>query len=132
MLSEVIKILIPLLIQVETSGLKNPPDGDGGEAVGVLQIHKIFVDDVNRITKSYGITGLSYNYKDREDEFQSIQMAKVYLRYYGGKLDSTYTETSLLLRLARIYNDGYSGSKKPSTERSKIYRAKILKLYREK
>lgn len=52
--------------------------GDGGKAIGYLQIHKIYVDDVNRIL---GIN--RYTYEDRWDPEKSREMTRIYLRHYA-------------------------------------------------
>ena len=72
-------ILIPLLIQVESSGNPNAI-GDGGKAVGILQIHKCVVDDVNRI---YGKKGFHYEYDDRVSPHVSRDICRLYLTHYG-------------------------------------------------
>ena len=75
--------------------------GDDGKAVGAYQIHKIYVDDVNRITRPGIIT-----FKERSDPEKSRRMVTIYLNHYGG----TFEE------MARKHNGGPNGHKKPSTE----------------
>jgi len=41
--------LIMILISIESGGNPNVPAGDGGKAVGILQIHPIMVRECNRI-----------------------------------------------------------------------------------
>jgi hypothetical protein len=75
--------------------------GDNGEAVGAYQIHKIYVDDVNRISKKY-----FYPYPCRTSAEYSRQMVTIYLKHYGG----TFEE------MARKHNGGPNGHKKESTK----------------
>lgn len=101
-------ILIPLLIQVESSG--NPDAvGDGGKAVGVLQIHKIAVDDVNRIY------GTEYTYQDRSDPVKSRRIAGLYLTHWGKHYEQKTGQKATLEVLSRIWNGGPNGYKKPAT-----------------
>ena len=70
-------ILLPLLAQVESN--HNPRAvGDGGQAVGILQIHPIMVRDVNRI-----LGKRRYRLHDRGDVRKSYGIAAVYLHHYG-------------------------------------------------
>jgi len=100
--------IILALIAIETGGGIKP--GDGGRAIGPLQIHKIYVDDVNRI-----LGHRRYRYEDRESKKLSIQMTGVYLSHYGARYkDQTGLEPSHEV-LARIHNGGPNGWKKVST-----------------
>ena len=63
-------VLIPVLIQVESSG-NNDAVGDNGRAVGCLQMWEICVDDVNRIS------GRSYTYEDRLSRTKSAEMVTI-------------------------------------------------------
>ncbi len=83
------------------------------QAIGAYQIHKIYVDDVNRILKfhkwqSVYSPALHYDYKDRWNKYLSRQMVYIYLRHYG--------EDKSLEDMARIHNGGPDGRKKKSTE----------------
>jgi len=85
--------------------------GDFGAAVGSFQIHKIFVDDVNRImrlnhTDKYSDGPVQYDYMDRQRRASSRWMVRTYLKYYGG----TFEE------MARKVNGGPTGHKKESTK----------------
>jgi hypothetical protein len=92
--------LIPALIQVESGG-EYRAVGDHGKAVGILQIHAEYVQDVNRIA------GTHYTLRDRLDRQKSIDMTRIYLAHYGkGK---TIEQT------ARVHNGGPAGHKKQST-----------------
>lgn len=80
--------------------------GDNGEAIGIYQIHKIYVDDVNRILKGTRIP--KYSYADRWNPFYSRLMVKTYLLHYG--------EGKGIEAMARIHNGGPDGWKKESTK----------------
>lgn len=68
--------LIPALIQVESGG-EYGAIGDGGKAVGCLQIWPVMVQDVNRIA------GTHYTLADRLNPAKSVEMARIYFRHYG-------------------------------------------------
>ena len=93
--------LITALIIVESSG-NDLAIGDGGKAIGPLQIHKAVVTDVNRIT------GSNYRHSEMTNRAQARAVCEVYLRHYGrGKT----TEEQ-----ARIWNGGPTGDRKTATE----------------
>jgi len=88
------------LIEVESGGDPHAV-GDGGRAVGVLQIHPIMVRDVNRI--------LGYDrwtLEDRWSASESRVMLEVYLRHYGA---ASYEEA------ARKWNGGPDGHEQRQT-----------------
>lgn len=93
--------LISALIAVESSG-NDLAIGDGGRAIGPLQIHKAVVIDVNRIT------GSNYRHQDMTNRAQARAVCESYLRHYGrGKS---------LEQQARIWNGGPTGDRKTATE----------------
>jgi hypothetical protein len=90
-------------IKVESNG-KADALGDGGKAIGIAQIHKICVDDINRI-----VSTPLYTYEDRLDPIKSREMWEIYLYHYGWEvMDSPE-------KLSRIWNGGPTGYKKKST-----------------
>jgi hypothetical protein len=92
--------LITALIVVESSG-NDLAIGDGGRAIGPLQIHKAVVIDVNRITGSH------YRHQDMTNRAQARAVCEAYLRHYAkGKT----TEQQ-----ARIWNGGPKGDQKQAT-----------------
>jgi len=94
------RALLDAIRQVESGG--RCVVGDSGKAVGVYQIHKVYVDDVNRI-----LCKKVYTYADRNDEAKSRKMVELYLTHYGkGKSQ---------LDMARIHNGGPNGHKKQAT-----------------
>lgn len=107
-MDKLIIALLPLLIQVESGG-NNAAIGDNGNAVGCLQMWKICVDDVNRIS------GKHYTYKDRYDRQKSLEMAQIYLTHYGKHYEKKTGHKANMEVLARLFNGGPAGYKKKST-----------------
>ena len=98
--------LLDGIMQVESGG--DPwAVGDDGEAVGAYQIHKIYVDDVNRITKSWGIKARG-GYAERYDKEVSRIMVEIYLRHYTKNL-IRFDDMSYYELCARIHNGGPDG-----------------------
>ena len=96
--------ILNAIIQVESRG--NPKaHAKGEDAVGILQIRKCMVDDVNRILKKRG-SSLRYTYSDRWDENKSKEMFDIFCTYYG----LTSAE-----EMARCWNGGPRGINNPST-----------------
>lgn len=101
--------LISALIIVESSG-NDLAIGDGGKAIGPLQIHKAVIVDVNRIT------GSNYRHSEMTNRAQARAVCEAYLKAYG---KGATTE-----QLARRWNGGPRGDTRPSTE---AYWAKVKK-----
>lgn len=101
--------LISALIIVESSG-NDLAVGDGGKAIGPLQIHKAVILDVNRIT------GSNYRHQDMTNRAQARAVCEAYLKAYG---KGATTE-----QLARRWNGGPRGDTKTATE---AYWAKVKK-----
>ncbi len=92
------------IIQVESRG--NPQAyAPGEDAVGILQIRKCMVDDVNRILKKKKQTQ-RYTYSDRWNEQKSYEMFDIFCNYYG--LDTAE-------EMARGWNGGPRGINNPAT-----------------
>jgi len=109
--------VIRCLEQVETGGVAESERdrcvGDGGRALGRLQIHVVAVDDCNRI-----MGRLCWTAEDRADPVRARDMCGVYLRHWGARLTPTATATpSIFARnLARIWNGGPFGWQRGATE----------------
>ena len=89
--------------------------GDNGRAVGILQIHPITVDDVNRIMGMDEETAHPvFTLADRYDVDKSKRMCEVYLLYYLGKYleYNPFTTMSHKEICARLWNGGYKGLKR--------------------
>lgn len=93
--------LITALIIVESSG-NDLAIGDGGKAIGPLQIHRAVVTDVNRITGSH------FRHQDMTNRAQARAVCEAYLKHYG---KGASTE-----QLARRWNGGPTGDRKTATE----------------
>ena len=108
-MNALIAILLPVLIQIESS---NNPDavGDGGDGVGLLQIHKCVVDDVNKFYKT------NYDYSDRKDPIKSKSMFRLYARYWAVHYEKSTGQKATLEVIARIWNGGPDGWKKKATD----------------
>lgn len=92
--------LIAALITVESGGRDNAI-GDGGAAIGALQIHKSVVVDVNRIA------GTSYTHQQMTNRIAARKVCEIYLtRYAAGKTNE---------EAARIWNGGPNGHHKSAT-----------------
>ena len=111
------------------------------QAIGAYQIHKIYVDDVNRILSLRGIEN-AFAYNDRWDKGKSRDMVAVYTEYYGTKAwnkiwDSGQFETTderegfikYYELQTRIHNGGPRGWRKEST---KAYWQKVKARLEEK
>ena len=90
--------LLSALMFVE-SGNNDSAHAIGEDAVGVLQIRKTMVDDVNRILKRQG-KDHRFTYDDRWLRNKSIQMFDIYCKHYG----LTTAE-----EIARCWNGGPRG-----------------------
>ena len=101
---------------VESSRCYNPPNGDNNKAAGPYQIHRIYVDDLNRI-----LGHKAFTYDDRRDFKKSRRMTYLYCRYYGKGLPP--------IEAARNHQGGPYGYKKQSTLN---YKAKLIKALENK
>lgn len=94
--------LLAAMIAVESGGDERAI-GDSGRSIGVLQISRAVVEDVNR---RYGTHYIwpddCYNRK------KSVEICVGYLRRYGGRSQSPE-------KWARIWNGGPQGHRKPET-----------------
>jgi hypothetical protein len=109
------KIFFFILMLLE-SNLDPSAVGDGGRAVGCLQIHPILVRDVNMIANT------SFTLEDRLDPNKSKQMALIYFRHYLGPRAKPE-------EMARLWNSGPNWkNKKHLTDQ---YWEKFKRLYYE-
>lgn len=97
-------LLIRAIAAIET-GSTGPIPGDGGRAIGPLQVHQCVVDDVNRMT------GTSFTLLHMEQMIYAEFVFLHYLRYYAERLPHEPT----IEDLARIWNGGPYGNVKTST-----------------
>lgn len=83
--------------------------GDGGKSVGMYQIGKLYVDDVNNIY------GTSYKYTDRLNPVISREITAKYLAHYGKVYTRRTGKKPTVEVYARIHNGGPNGYKKKAT-----------------
>lgn len=98
--------LIAALIAVESSG-NNLAIGDGGKAIGPLQIHREVVTDVNRIS------GKAFQWRRMTNRAEATQVCTIYLNHYAtpARLGRPVSAQDA----ARIWNGGPSGHRKSAT-----------------
>jgi hypothetical protein len=96
--------LLSALMFVE-SGFDDSAYVKSEDAVGVLQIRKTMVDDVNRILKRQK-KDYRFTYNDRWSRNKSIQMFDIYVMHYG---------LSTAEEVARCWNGGPRGMDKDAT-----------------
>ena len=99
-MTNLVSITLAILLQVESCGNPNPPDGDGGLAVGVLQMHPCMVEDVNRIL---GVA--FYTLGDRRDPDKSIEMGRIWLTWCAA-----HRHITLPHKLAARWNQPATGN----------------------
>lgn len=87
--------------------------GDGGKAVGVLQIHPIMVREANRIIALNGGDREAYAYDDRYDREKSIEIFKIVQDYHNKEHD--------LVKALDIWNKNHPDS----------YRNEIMNKYND-
>lgn len=101
--------LINACIEVESEG--NPQAvGDHGNAIGILQIWKITIDDVNRI-----LGYQAYHYDDRYNPEKSKEIFKIYVDFYGEIYERQTGLAPTDEIYAKIWNGGPKGWRKTST-----------------
>lgn len=110
---EVTAKLLNAIKNVESSG-NSSAVGDNGKAVGAYQIHKVYVDDVNKILKNKGFK-TRFTYSDRFNAHKSRVMTCIYLNHYGKVYECKTGKKASLEVLARIHNGGPNGYKKQAT-----------------
>ena len=97
--------LIDNLVQVESNGRANAI-GDNGKAYGILQIHKITVDEANRLAKT------NYTHRDMFDPAKARHVAQIVLGHYDRHIQRTTGQTASAQQLAFIWNGGASAWKR--------------------
>jgi len=114
--------IVAMLMTIE-SGNDPKAIGDNGDAVGVLQIHKIMVDEVNRIVAlKTGNRDQRYTHADRRDPDKSSEMCVIFLMYQIQLVKKRHPDEPLgNWQLMQSWNSGSVW--KPSTE---SYAKKVL------
>lgn len=97
--------------------------GDNGKAYGILQIHKIYVEEVNN---KYGT---KYKHSDMFDEKKSEQVFYLYIRYGIKRFKKLYGVEPTEEDIVRMHNGGlYYGYIRKSTKK---YYYKYLKFKKQ-
>lgn len=113
-----VKLMLAIMM-VESGG---DPDaiGDNGKAYGCMQIHQCVVDDVNEYAD------LHFKHKDAFDILKARKMFQIYMMRYANP--ERLGRVPTMEDMARIWNGGPNGYKKPSTE---AYWQKVKKVMEE-
>lgn len=93
---------------VESSGREQPPDGDGGLAIGPYQIHRIYWQDA----VAFG-PGLGGDYQDCRKRDYAERVIDAYMRKWA---PDAWTRGDAE-RIARVHNGGPKGHENPKTDR---------------
>lgn len=109
-----------LALAIVESGNDPNAVGDNGKALGLLQIHKGVVEDVNKHSS------LHYEHEDMMRKIPSEVACIVYLTHYGEAYRNREEEEPTYEVYARIWNGGYAGlfSNKGKTD---VYWEKVRK-----
>jgi hypothetical protein len=94
------------MCDVESGGVENPPDGDGGDSIGPLQIQRDYWYD------AVEFSGLDVTYQDCRKLYHAMKVVEEYMkRYCPEAWENLDYET-----IARTHNGGPKGPSKSSTE----------------
>ncbi len=120
--------LLDAIEWIESKGDANSV-GDNGNAVGAYQLHKIYVDDVNRSLALRGIKN-AFTYKNRWNRNKSRDMVMVYTEHYAtkawnkiwnnGQFATTKKREGFMKYFelqTRIHNGGPRGYRLPATKK---------------
>ena len=99
-------IILYAIAMVESGGNPDVPDGDGGLAVGMYQIHYDYVLDVNRV---YGTT---YTHDDMRDVRKAQDVVIKYLTYWGSRYQLNTGNVPQIEDYCRMHNGGCHWYKK--------------------
>lgn len=92
---------------VESSGRRNPPDGDNGKAIGQYQIHRVYWFDANEFDQTLG-----GKYQDCRKRAYAERVIDAYMRRFAKQAWAEGDGQTI----ARIHNGGPKGHEKASTE----------------
>ena len=97
------------IVKVESNGNPNAI-GDDGMAYGIVQIHKICVDDVNKVY------GTSYIHEQMFEEACAEEIFSLYLQYGRKLFRKKYGREANEEEIVRMWNGGiYKGYRKVAT-----------------
>lgn len=119
-ISDRVEVLLPALAKVESScnpkAVGDRKKGTSGKSVhhyaawGLLQLHSIYVKDVNSFAKT------KFTHADAFNPQKAKQIVKLYLIHYGKAYERRTGKKATLEILARIHNGGPRGYEKKATE----------------
>ena len=109
--------LVMVLVMIESGG-DSKAVGDGGRAVGCLQIHPIMVRECNRLT---GRNRWTLN--DRKDLTESIRMCTLFLSYQQARYRKKYGRDPDMITLGCSWNTGNIFRKNPERYAKKLKRS---------
>jgi hypothetical protein len=108
-MKDLVLILIPILIQVESGGNDNAYN-DKELAAGCLQIRPIVVRDINRIVGSN-----RFRLGDRYSRTKSVEMCEIYLAHYGKAYEKKNGKINAET-LCKMWCGGPNGWRKKATQ----------------
>lgn len=108
-MNEIIAILLPAIMAVESSGNVNVKPGDGGRAIGAYQIHRAYWIDGCKELK------VDWPYEYAKQPKYAKQVVSAYLKRYGRHYEKTTGRKATAQILAKIHNGGVYGWKNPET-----------------
>ena len=98
--------------------------GDGGKAYGIVQIHKVCVEDINRIYNTH------YTHQQAFDETCSKEMFNLYISEGIRRYKLKYCRSPTDEELVRMWNGGlYSGHLRKTTLKYLERYKKFKKIY---
>jgi hypothetical protein len=104
--------VLDAILQVESSGRDDVPDGDGGLAIGPYQIHEIYWRDAVAAAPRLGPEH-GHSYQDCRGRAYAEQVVRAYMRrWIPDAWRRGEAET-----IARTHNGGPLGARKESTRR---------------
>jgi len=130
MTEELLNLIIGILCILESGGDPDAYKADE-DAVGILQIRRVMVRDVNEILKSQGLAAMSFDYEDRCSPNASMTMARIYLRHYEKFSDGAAPEQWYVEYCSRIWQGGPDGYREPETIKRGRAAVAMYKAYRE-
>ncbi len=98
--------ILEALVMIESGGRADPPDGDGGRAIGPLQIHEIYWTDAVLHDPELGGT-----YQDCRDLTYAERVVHAYMSRWA---PAAWRDGDAEI-IARVHNGGPTGPQKAAT-----------------
>lgn len=120
-MSPTLSVALQILIAVESNG--NPKAFNAEEqAIGLLQIRPVMVQEVNRILEKAG-DARRFEHADAWDTGKSIAMAAVYLEHWG--TEKNVGRKPRIIDYALLWCAGPDGPRQPPTAETRRYVARV-------